>query len=65
MNRQWEGEHCAVCSKEFDMMSWIDRHEENIGDDWFPTAINYHAECCPSCEQFDSNWIVVDLEGVE
>lgn len=56
----WEGEACGVCHNEFDLLSWVDRHEENLGDDTFPDMVYYHSECCPSCDMFWNNVILTD-----
>ena len=46
----FQAETCWKCEQEFDMDSWIDRHDETVEDEWGREhdAV-YHAECCPSC----------------
>ena len=59
----WESDVCNLCNLPFiDMYAWADRHEES-GEDAAGRVglMMYHAECCPSCAQFDSNWVDIYL----
>lgn len=55
MNYPVDDKVCDHCHKPFTLMDWVDRHEENMGDDMFPDMKVYHQECCPSCEDFWGN----------
>ena len=46
---------CDECDKPFTVMDWVDRHEENLGDDMFPEIKTFHQECCPSCVRIWGN----------
>ena len=36
MNYPVDDKVCDQCHKPFTLMDWVDRHEENMGDDMFP-----------------------------
>lgn len=51
---------CDACHKPFTIMEWVDRHEEDMGDDLMPDIKVYHDNCCPSCDSFWNNVELTD-----
>lgn len=56
---------CDACHKPFTLMEWVDRHEEDMGNELSPDIKVYHDNCCPSCDRFWNNWVELTDEIAE